>query len=314
MRWSRFALVSVLMLVGFGSTARAQEEKEKAAEEKERCICIEPFETVQVFPRLSGNLGSVFLTGSAHPRLGVWVHSEANAETDRYGALIDRVWEGGPADKAGIEDGDIITKLGGISLLSGEEEYGEDESAPGRRLVERARELERGDTIAVEYRRDGRTQTVDLIVGEFEGPLAYAMNLQIPHLDRMDRWVERLSEVPEVHVSGPRTFALRLGALWPGLELVSLNPQLGEYFGAEEGVLVLSVPEESELSLKAGDVIQSIDGRTVKSPSHAMRILRSYEADEEVTFDIVRKERRMSVTGRIADPVVSPNVLRIEKQ
>jgi S1-C subfamily serine protease len=293
-------------------TARAQEEKEKAAEEKERCICIEPFETVRVFPRL-GSLESVFWTADAHPRLGVWVHSEANADTDRYGALIDRVWEGGPADKAGIQEGDIITKLDGTSLLSDEEEYDEEMSAPGRRLVERSRELERGDTVSVEFRRDGETRTVDLVVGEFEGPLAYSMRFQMPQ-GRMGRWVERLSEVPEVHVSGPQTFALRLGARWPGLELVSLNPQLGEYFGAEEGVLVLSVPEESELNLAAGDVIQSIDGRTVKSPSHAMRILRSYEADEEVTFNIVRKERRMSVTGKVTDPVDSPNVLRIERQ
>jgi hypothetical protein len=199
-------------------------------------------------------------------------------------------------------------------LLTGEEKYDEELSAPGRRLVERSRELERGDTIAVEFRRDGDIQTVDLIVGAFEGLLSYSMSLQAPHAERIDRWVERLSEVPEVHVSGPQTFALRLGARWPGLELVSLNPQLGEYFGAEEGVLVLSVPEESELSLKAGDVIQSIDGRAVKSPSHAMRILRSYEVDEEVSFDIVRKERRMSVTGRVTDPVISPNVLKIERQ
>jgi hypothetical protein len=313
MRWSSFMLGGVFLLTGLVPAARAQEEKEKTAEEKEKCICIEPFETVRVFPRL-GNLESVYWIGDARPRLGVWVHSEANAETDRYGALIDRVWEGGPADKAGMKEGDIVTKLDGMSLLSGEEEYDEDVSAPGQRLVERSRKFERGDTIAVEFRRNGDTQTVDLVVGEFEGPLAYGMNLEIPHLDRLDRWVERLSEVPEVHVSGPRTFALRLGARWPGLELVSLNPQLGEYFGAEEGVLVLSVPEESGLSLRAGDVVQSIDGRAVKSPSHAMRILRSYEADEEVTFDIVRKERRMSVTGKVTDPVVSPNVLRIEKQ
>ena len=312
MRWSSL-IMGVLLLAGLVPAAQAQEEKAKTAEEKERCICIEPFETVRVLPRLN-DLQTLVWSTEAYPRLGVWVHSEANPETDQYGALIDRVLKGGPADKAGIRDGDVITKLGGASLLTGEEKYDEEVSAPGRRLVERSRELERGDTIAVEFRRDGDTRTVDLIVGAFEGPLSYSMSLQAPYAERIDRWVERLSEVPEVHVSGPQTFALRLGARWPGLELVSLNPQLGEYFGAEEGVLVLSVPEESELSLKAGDVIQSIDGRAVKSPSHAMRILRSYEVDEEVSFDIVRKERRMSVTGRVTDPVISPNVLKIERQ
>lgn len=310
MRWSGLFL-GALLFVGQVPIARAQ-EKEETAKEKESCTCVQPFESVRVFPRL-GNLRTMIWTAEARPRLGVWVHGEANPETDRYGALIDGVMEGGPADKAGIKEGDVITKLGDASLLSGDEQYDEDLSAPGQRLVERSREFERGDTVPIEYRRDGETRTADLVVGEFEGPFAFSFEGQMPHVERIEHWAERLSELPEVHVRGPQTFALRLGARWPGLELVSLNPQLGEYFGAEEGVLVLSVPEDSELNLKAGDVIQSIDGRTVKSPSHAMRILRSYEADEEVSFDIVRKERRMSVSGKVSDPV-SPNVLRIEQQ
>jgi S1-C subfamily serine protease len=260
-----------------------------------------------------GTLRSMVWTGEARPRLGVWVQSEANPETDRYGALIEDVMEGGPADKAGLKEDDIITALDGVSLLSGDEEYDEDVSAPGRRLVERSREFERGDTVAIEYRRDGETRTVDLVIGEFEGPFMYSFGAQMPHADRVEGWVERLREVPEVHVSGPQTFALRLGARWPGLELASLNPQLGEYFGTEEGVLVLSVPEDSQLNLAAGDVIQSIDNRAVKSPSHAMRILRSYDADEEVSFNIVRQQRSMSVSGKVSEPV-SPNTVRIERR
>jgi S1-C subfamily serine protease len=61
-------------------------------------------------------------------------------------------------------------------------------------------------------------------------------------------------------------------------------------------------------------VITAIDGRKVKSPSHAMRILRSYEADEEVTFDILRKQRNMSVTGKAAGPFTGRNFIKIEKE
>lgn len=311
MRWSGLIL-GALLFVGLASNAWAQEQKEKTAGEKEGCTCVEPFGSVRVFPRLN-NLRTMIWTSEARPRLGIWVHGEANPETDRYGALVDGVMKGGPADKAGIKEGDVITQMDGGSLLSGDEQYDEELSAPGQRLVERSREFERGDTITVEYRRDGETATTDLVIGEFEGPFVYNFEGEMPHIERMEQWAERLSELPEVRVSGPQTFALRLSAHWPGLELASLNPQLGEYFGAEEGVLVLSVPEDSQLNLKAGDVIQSIDGRKVKSPSHAMRILRSYEADEEVTFDIVRKERHMSVSGKVSDPV-APNVLKIEKE
>ena len=41
-----------------------------------------------------------------------------------------------------IKEGDVITKLGGVSLLSGDEEYDEALSAPGRRLVETEAEAE----------------------------------------------------------------------------------------------------------------------------------------------------------------------------
>ena len=82
------------------------------------------------------------------------------------------------------------------------------------------------------------------------------------------------------------------------------------YFGTEEGVLVVSGPEENELDLKAGDVILQIDGRQVRSPSHAMRILRSYDADEEISLRIMRKQREMSVTGVVPQRVgTSPRVI-----
>jgi hypothetical protein len=199
-----------------------------------------------------------------------------------------------------------------VSLLEGEETYDEDESAPGMRLIERARELEVGDTVEVEFRRDGDTQTVELVVGEFDGQLAYTyrfslpdsaytFHYRMPDYERISGLAERLREIPEIHVRAPESFALTLGATLPGLELVSLNPDLGEYFDVEEGVLVISVPEESELGLVAGDVILGIGGRAVRDPSHAMRILRSYEAEEEVSFTIMRRKREMTVTGKVSE-------------
>ena len=288
--------------LGMVTAALAQET------EKEReCVCAEaPRVRVGWF----GGEGPGFAWAVGRPRLGVMVNTRANPETDRYGALIEEVTPGGPAAKAGIEEGDIITSLAGESLLSGSESYDEDESPPGMRLIERAQNLERGDTVTVELRRDGETISVELVAGEFDGPLAYSFgdsafsfneNLLEKSAQMRDLAV-RLRELPDVEVRAPETFALRLGARLPGLELVSLNPQLGEYFGTDDGVLVVAVPENSELGLEAGDVIEAIDGRDVKSPSHAMRILRSYDADEEVTFTIIRKETERSVTGRVTDP------------
>src|SRR5204862_452131 len=51
--------------------------------------------------------------------------------------------------------------------------------------------------------------------------------------------------------------------------------------------------------LKGGDVITSIGGRKPANPSHAMRILRSYETGETVSIEILRKQKRMSLTWKV---------------
>jgi predicted metalloprotease with PDZ domain len=297
--------VVLLLLPALAPPLQAQE---KERDEEKECVRIGPWETVRVSPREGWT--EVFDVGR-RARLGVLVNTEANPETDRYGALITGVTKGGPADKAGLEKGDIITKLNGESLLSGGGVYDEDESAPGMRLIERARKLERGDTVEIEYRRDGKTRTTELVVGDFDDLWISGLG----YSGRLRNLFERARELPEVYVRGPESFALRLGARLPGLELVSLNPELGEYFGADEGVLVVSVPEHSELKLKAGDVIKAIDGRKVKSPSHAMRILRSYDPDEEVSLEVLRKKKTITVKGKVPDPPSGGRkVLRIERR
>src|SRR2546423_856835 len=68
---------------------------------------------------------------------------------------------------------------------------------------------------------------------------------------------------------------------------------------AEKAGLVVKAPRDSSLSLKGGDVILSIGGRKPTSPSHAMRILRSYEKGETVSIDILRKQKRVTVAWRV---------------
>jgi hypothetical protein len=84
-----------------------------------------------------------------------------------------------------------------------------------------------------------------------------------------------------------------------GLELVEVNPGLGAYFGAEEGVLVADVDADTPLGLRPGDVVTAIGGRSVSTPERFRRILGSYGADEAIEFDVVRDGARTSVTGRL---------------
>jgi hypothetical protein len=295
--------VGALIATATSVPAQAQDE-----DRDQDCVCPRVnVGGVYVAPRLGDAGRNVFYFGQ-RARLGVYIHTEANPETDRYGALIDDVSEDGPADKAGIRAGDIIIELDGNSVLEGFEDYdlegapGQELSGPGQRLSALARELEMGDTVTVKYRRDGDEHTAELVVGDFEGyAIGWTSEFNDSMSDRFRTLSYRLRELPEVQIQAPRNFAIAIGERVPGLELVELNPDLGEYFGTDEGLLVLSAPEDSELGLIAGDVIQAIDGRAVQSPSHAMRILRSYEEDEEVTFQIYRQKRSRTVTGKVPE-------------
>jgi len=94
-------------------------------------------------------------------------------------------------------------------------------------------------------------------------------------------------------------FEFSFGSPWGDLELASLNADLGEYFGTRDGVLVVRAPADSGLPLKGGDVILSIGGRKPTSPTHAMRILRSYDEGETVSVEIMRKQKRMTLAWKV---------------
>jgi S1-C subfamily serine protease len=219
-------------------------------------------------------------------RIGVIVRTDANGETDKIGAKIEAVSPGGPADKAGLKVGDVITKFNGTAL-GGVPSDDEDESGPGKKLIALARKLEPGDTVQVEFRRGTEVKKA-MLVAEVIGPSHFMMDMPEPGMMVMPR----LRDMPDMRFDF-------FESPWGDLRFVSLNPDLGEYFGTKEGVLVVKAPVDSSLPLKSGDVILSIGGRKPASPEHAMRILRSYDKGETVSIEIMRKQKRLTVAWKV---------------
>ncbi|MEN7343497.1 MAG: PDZ domain-containing protein, partial [Pseudomonadota bacterium] len=91
---------------------------------------------------------------------------------------------------------------------------------------------------------------------------------------------------------------LSSGSAFSSMELVELSEGLGSYFGTDQGLLVVSAPSDEALGFVDGDVIKSIGGRIPKNVGHAMRILRSYSAGEDVKIEILRnrKKRTLDIT------------------
>jgi S1-C subfamily serine protease len=238
-------------------------------------------------------------------RLGLKVNLRARG-TDSVGAYVDAVTPNGPAAKAGLQSGDIITKVDGKSVLAGGQAESRErrESLPGLRLIELAARLQPDDTVPIEFRRGKERKTVSVVTADDPdilfraGPPGREFGLRYVRPDGPRRMALLEGEFPDDVGPG---FLVR--SPLADLELAPLNPDLGRYFGATEGILIISVPKDSELGLKGGDVVLAVDGRKPASPSHLLRIMRSYERGEGFKLDILRNGKRESVTGRVGAKV-----------
>src|SRR3989475_4618657 len=90
----------------------------------------------------------VYAFGDNRGRIGVIVDTKPDAAGDKVGARIEGVTPGGPAEKAGLKVGDVITRFNGTALGGVKAESDdEDASGPGMKLIDLARALEPGDSV-----------------------------------------------------------------------------------------------------------------------------------------------------------------------
>lgn len=192
----------------------------------------------------------------------------------QQGVEVLSVTPGGPADKAGIRVGDIITAIGATDLAKAD--------SGSRAVVESLEAIEPGSVIEVKYRRGDDARTAKVTTESVDMHMRFARRLA----DGMPHDLPGLPRVP---------MFLELMHGWGDIELAPLSPQLGEYFGADKGLLVIRAPKDAEFKLQDGDVILAIDGREPEDAGHAMRILRSYRGGEKLSLDILRKRKKMSL-------------------
>ena len=193
------------------------------------------------------------------------------------GVEVVGVSPGGPAEQAGLKAGDIVVAMNGQSLRA------TDGRDPSAQLVERMRSVEPGQTVNLDYLRDGQKRTAAIKAAPAEPPIVRILRERLP------------KQLPEgLQIPG---FEGLLGPerQFRSLELVSLTPKLGKYFGAEEGLLVVRASEGRVLPLEEGDVLLSIDGRKPDSPGHAFRILRSYQPGENVRLGVLRNRKHLEL-------------------
>ncbi len=86
-----------------------------------------------------------------------------------------------------------------------------------------------------------------------------------------------------------------------GAELTELTEGLDEYFGVDDGVLVLRVPSNTPAAragLEPGDVIVRAGGRNVESIADVRRAFAETRRDGDLTIEVVRKRERRTIELR----------------
>ena len=253
------------------------------------------------------------------PVLGVLLAPDATA-----GVRIAGVTPESAAAEAGLKSGDRLLAIDGRQILGSDAELRVDNA---RSLL---RDLESGKQVKLDYQRGSGKASVsvaprpgsrmlllpegdarDLALGQFDVEIDHEairngvddamrmVSMQGPHLDKE---LMRLGQCKDK--DGDCDFPVLTEAFrWSGLNLSSLDPELGRYFGTDDGVLVLSAGDELQ-GLRAGDVVQKIDGRKVETPREAMAALRARPADSSVRVDYLRD--RKPGTAQVKVPKVTP--------
>jgi S1-C subfamily serine protease len=194
------------------------------------------------------------------------------------GVQVAVVLPGSGAEAAGVHAGDVLLAIDGTRL------DGDDAAA---QLLTAMRDVAPGDTVLLARRTESGAEEVLQVVAAPPGPVAAGPEGAGPMFDAF---------VP-AGVAGMPPVALRHVAVAQlgDMELVSMSPRLGRYFGVDAGVLVVQAPA-ADSELEDGDVITHVDGSPVDEPADVVRALASADAGVAVPANVMRDQASIVVS------------------
>jgi serine protease Do len=175
-----------------------------------------------------------------------------------YGIVLQRVEPGSPADKAGLQSGDVITSVNGKPVHTGND------------LVNPIASATIGSTVHVTYVRDKKQHDANLTVA-----------------DRTKLFPDRagITGTPGENSATPAEF---------GLRLEDLGTDKAKRAGFEniKGVLVTTVDPASfaeDIGFTRGDVITEVNHVEITSVSEYRKIAAALKVGENVLFKVRRR-------------------------
>lgn len=205
---------------------------------------------------------------------------------------------GSPAERGGLQAGDVLVMLGDTELR----ENGVDLNAV----------LRPGAKVPVRFRRDGTIRSATIVVAR--PPTMFRVDpaapFLLPHAEGEPLSIGVVTPAPATPGTPPTAPTPAIAPLPPiftsggmtggvaGAEVARVQGNLREILGVDGGLLVLDVgmgTPASRSGLRSGDVILRADRRDVRAPIDLVRAVRDADG-ASVRLEIVRKREKRVVT------------------
>ncbi|MFN2443369.1 MAG: Do family serine endopeptidase [Thermoanaerobaculia bacterium] len=199
-------------------------------------------------------------------------YKEAFGLPNTDGVLVQSVTPGSPAEKAGIERGDVVIRVDDVEIQR------------SRDLIDYVSDQRPGTRVRVQLLRDGKQRTITATTGERPG-----------------------TDEPTADPSRGDENSTQSKL---GISVQELTPQTRRMFGIGDevqGVLIAHVRQVSpsgDAGLADGDVIVEINGQAMRTPADVQRVVEGAESGSYLRFYISRTFRNRTQSSYV--PVQVP--------
>jgi predicted metalloprotease with PDZ domain len=265
--------------------------------------------------------------------LSAQVGDEANASALRYlgdtrrgmlgiatqhgkdGTRVVAVSPGSPAERAGVEVGDVIAAINARSF-----------TLPGKTPTDDLAHLRVGEPAELTVQRNGKIlhlkatperlssddwratvraaelaahqATTEVQSAEFQKQIQQSIEDAMHSAAIAREGASAAREAAAKARENSHHWMLFMSPWW-GLNLAPLNPDLGHYFGTDKGVLVLSRNDKQFPELQPGDVITDVGGKAVAQPEDVQRALHGAADDKRVQIAVRRHGKVISLAMKV---------------
>lgn len=184
-----------------------------------------------------------------------------STEKTEEGALIESITKESGAEKAGLKENDIITKVDDSKISNPDE------------LTAAIKKHKPGDKVTITYLRDKKEQKTTAELTKWKGMGNFKMDMGDMNWDKI---VPKVQSVPRMNMNG-QSWTWSGGSAKLGLSVQDTDDG--------KGVKVVGVDDESnakKAGIKEEDVITELDGKAVNSADEAAKIIR--ESKDKVSI------------------------------